>query len=158
VNIRSALEHDIASLDEIALEAKAHWRYSQAQMDAWRSELLTPPYSLRSCPTFLAEEDTEILGFARLDPGREPWQLAAMWIRPRFSRRGIGRALLRHVCGYAASFGQSVVAVDSDPNAKGFYLACGATVVGRVSAPISGDANRTRPQLVLSTMTVRGHR
>ena len=151
MNIRLALENDIALLDEIALEAKASWGYAQAQIYAWRSELRTTPQSLRTCPTFVAE-GKEIFGFTQLDPRLSPWQLVAMWIRPRFMRRGIGRALLRHCCEYASRSGQSLVAIDSDPNAEAFYLACGAKAIGQVAAPIPGVANRTRPQFVLSTI------
>jgi len=51
----------------------------------------------------------------------------------------------------AAARGQSELAIDSDPNASGFYEYCGARVVGAVAAPIVGNLERARPQLRLRT-------
>lgn len=151
VQIRPALSADVPALDRIALQAKAHWGYSARQLALWRHELLTPPETLRSRPTFVAELDGRPVGFAQLDPDGERWELAGLWVLPDSMGRGIGRALLRQVCRTAAAAGHDVIEIDADPNAAPFYAACGATQVGRVEAPIDGQPDRVRPQLILRT-------
>jgi hypothetical protein len=44
------------------------------------------------------------------------------------------------------------VFIDADPHAEAFYRACGALRIGGVAAPIDGQPQRVRPQLVLSTV------
>ena len=63
--------------------------------------------------------------------------------------QGIGRQLLWKAIAAASSSGQRRVLIDADPNALGFYLACGAKLINTVPAPISTDTNRVRPQLEL---------
>jgi hypothetical protein len=45
--------------------------------------------------------------------------------------------------------GATEMLIDSDPDAEGFYVRSGATVVGRVAAPIEDQSDRYRPQLRL---------
>lgn len=66
-------------------------------------------------------------------------------------RRGIVRALLAHAVSTARSGGASAIAIDADPSAEPFYLACGARREGVVAAPVSGNPARVRPQLTLSS-------
>lgn len=149
MNIRRARTSDLPALDRIAFAAKAHWGYSTEQLEAWRSDLVTPPETLEDKPVFVAERGGSILGFVQLDPGTSPWQVEALWVAPGSMRQGVGTALVRQVKAYAAAQGQTELAVDSDPNAEGFYRACGGTVCAYVPAPIAGQPERKRPQLVL---------
>ena len=149
--IRPALSTDVPALDRIALEAKAHWGYPDRLLALWRDELLTPPETLRSRPTFVAELEGRPIGFAQLDPDGEHCELAALWVLPDCMGRGIGRALLRQVCRTAAAAGYGVIEIDADPNAAPFYAACGATQVDQVPAPIDGEPARVRPRFLLET-------
>jgi GNAT superfamily N-acetyltransferase len=151
VQIRRATSADVETLDTIALESKAHWGYTEEHFEAWKGDLLTPPQSVVQWPTFVAEVEGRAAGFAQLNPNAEPWELVAMWVRPRFLRRGIGSALLAAAVREARVFGQSGIAIDSDPNAAPFYLACGARHVNNVAAPIHGQSSRVRPQFRLPT-------
>ena len=74
-----------------------------------------------------------------------------MGVLPAFMRKGIGRALHRRVCEHACACVKGRIAIDSDPNAAPFYQACGAQLVGHVSAPSPGEPARVRPQLLLFT-------
>jgi GNAT superfamily N-acetyltransferase len=151
VQIRRATSADIETLDAIALESKAHWGYTEAHLEAWRTDLLTPPQSVGHCPTFVAEVEGQAAGFAQLNPNADPWELVAMWVKPRFMRQGIGSALLAAAVRAASAVGQTSIAIDADPNAAPFYRACGARHLGNVAAPIHGQASRVRPQFRLPT-------
>jgi predicted N-acetyltransferase YhbS len=65
--------------------------------------------------------------------------------------KGVGKALLQHMLSHARSSGQELLAIDSDPFAKGFYLALGGYEIGQVHAPIPGIPDRVRPQLLIPT-------
>lgn len=149
--LRAAVAADVARLDRIALRAKAHWGYADEQLAAWAADLRVPPGSLATHPTVVAEVEGRVVAFGQLDPGRDPWELTALWVLPEHMGRGIGRRLLGALLAEAAAAGQGRVHVDADPYALAFYLACGAELVGEVAAPIAGDPDRRRPQLRLAT-------
>ncbi len=151
MNLRRAVPTDIPALDRIAMAAKAHWGYSAQQLALWREDLTVSVETLHLRPVCVAEEGSLILGFAQVATDTQPWELWALWVHPSQMGKGIGKVLLEWAREFAAAGGQAELAVDSDPHAEGFYTACGARVVGSVSAPIAGNAERVRPQLRLAT-------
>lgn len=151
MHIRLAVMSDIDALNRIALNAKAHWGYSADQLRAWAPDLLTPPETIASMPTFVAELGATAIGFAQLDTSAQPWELVSLWVQPERMGKGVGRQLLNEVAKCARLAGRAEIAIDSDPNAELFYIACGASLVARIPAPIEGDMLRTRPQLLLLT-------
>ncbi|HWQ09337.1 MAG TPA: GNAT family N-acetyltransferase, partial [Holophaga sp.] len=151
MNIREVETDDLPQLDAIAFRAKAHWGYPQELIEAWRGDLVTAPGTLHTRPTFLAERSGVPIAFAQIDPEAKPWELVAMWVDPDHMGKGVGKALLRHMLACARTAGQAELVIDSDPFAKGFYLACGAREAGQVQAPIPGQPDRVRPRLTIST-------
>ena len=151
VEIRPAQAHDAEALSAIAFKAKAHWSYSAEALESWRRELAVSADEIASKSVFVALADGRIAGFYSFCPAERGWLLDHLWVLPEFMRRGIGRALVTHALETAARGGASSVTVDADPNAESFYLACGATRCGEVSAPISGQTGRVRPQLRFRT-------
>jgi N-acetylglutamate synthase-like GNAT family acetyltransferase len=151
MNHRQAVVADVPMLNAVALAAKAHWGYTAEQLQAWRDDLEVQPDSLESRPVFVAEMDDQVAGFVQLAADVEPWEVCAMWVSPDHMDRGLGTSLLAQACRVAAAAGQRELYIDSEPNAEGFYRACGARVVGHVAAPIAGHPRRKRPQLVLAT-------
>ena len=131
------------------MAAKRHWAYSPQDLENWRIMLTVEQDDLASKPAFVAELVGEIAGFYVLAPGGKTWELEHLWVSPPVMRRGVGRALLAHATRTARAGGASSIAIDADPNAESFYLACGATREGSVAAPIASDPARVRPQLSL---------
>ena len=151
MNFRPGVAEDIPALDALALLAKAHWGYSTAQLDEWRESLNTAPASLAARPVCVCvQDDGSLIGFIQLAQDCSPWEIWGMWVHPRHMGQGIGRRLLAWAERQALQAGQPIIAIDADPNAEAFYLACGATRVGEVAAPIDGEPARVRPQLRLS--------
>jgi ribosomal protein S18 acetylase RimI-like enzyme len=147
LNIRPALEGEAPLLSALAMRAKAHWGYSAATLEGWRSELDVSANDVHEEPTFIAMVGAEVAGFYSLRPSHASWELDNLWVLPEFMHQGIGRALLSHALETAARSGASEVTVDADPNAESFYLESGALRLGEVSAPIDGQPGRVRPQL-----------
>ncbi len=152
VQIRRALPSEARLLCDLALEAKRYWGYSGDQMEDWRETLRLSGENIEATnPTFVAGIGEEVAGFYSLVPGTAAWELDHLWVRPRFMRAGIGRALFEHALATAHARGALLVTIDADPNAESFYLACGAERVGAIPAPIAGQPARVRPQLVVHT-------
>lgn len=147
--IRPARTSDVEALDRIAMASKAHWGYSAQDLVRWAKDLRTPAETIATWPTFVVELAGTVVAFSQLCPIKDPWELVSLWVHPNHMGQGIGRQLLVQAMAAASSSGQSRIHVDADPNALGFYLACGAKQVGSIHAPISTDPGRVRPQLEL---------
>jgi GNAT superfamily N-acetyltransferase len=150
VKTRSARPSESEELSELAAAAKALWGYSEEQLAAWSCELRISPEAIVSQPTFVVEEHAHPVGVAQLDTNSQPWAVECLWVHPSAVGRGIGALLVQHLMAHARANGQSELGIDADPNAEGFYLHIGARRVGEVRAPIEGQPNRIRPQLLLS--------
>ncbi|MBP8311045.1 MAG: GNAT family N-acetyltransferase [Burkholderiaceae bacterium] len=154
VRLRAALAGQAALLTDIAMRSKGHWGYSPTDLARWREELTLAPATIVACPTWVAWIDESAVGFYQLQTGATQWVLEHLWVHPDGMRRGIGRALLRHAVRLAAEQGAHALAIDADPHAEPFYLACGACRVGALAAPIDGYPDRVRPQLLLAISDV----
>ena len=155
MQIRRAQPDEAPLLTAIACQSKAHWSYSPAQLDAWRDALSIDAASIEAWPTFVVELGDRVAGFYAIDNGPPVWVLEHFWVVPECMGRGLGRALLAHAAALAKRSGVHAIAIDADPNAEAFYLACGAQRVGAVAAPIEGQPQRQRPQLALATAAER---
>jgi len=151
MHIRRAHESEATVLSAIARESKAYWPYSATQLAAWRDDLTVLPSTVSSLPTYVAEVEAKVAGFFVLVPSSLHWKLEHFWVSPSSMGHGVGRALLSHAAALAAEGGATALAIDADPNAERFYLACGAQRVSLLAAPIEGSPGRERPQLLLAT-------
>lgn len=155
MHIRPALTEEAHQLSALVLRAKAQWGYAQKQLEAWRPSLAISAESLSARPTFVGEIDDLMVGFYSLAPSATVWELDNLWVAPEYMRRGLGRKLLAHALETAGAGGADHVVVDADPNALPFYMACGAIRVGEVAAPIPGQPDRMRPQLVFEITSLQ---
>jgi GNAT superfamily N-acetyltransferase len=157
MGIRRAVAGDAASMSALAIKAKQHWGYSQAQMDIWRQDLLISEEILASTHAYVLELDRRLVGFYVLSmefsgasaSAARDCVLEHLWVAPEHMRQGHGRALLVHACNMARRLDSRQIRIDADPYALNFYLACGAKQLGEIAAPIEGDPGRVRPQLAL---------
>lgn len=150
MHIRRAQESEAPVLTAFALASKAYWGYSDSQLAAWQDELTVSPKVISTLLTHVAEVESGIAGFFVLRPSLPHWKLEHFWVSPSCMGRGVGRALLSHAVALAAEGGATGLAIDADPNAERFYIACGARRVGSLTAPIEGSPGRERPQLLLA--------
>jgi ribosomal protein S18 acetylase RimI-like enzyme len=149
--IRRARPADADTLTNIARAAKAHWNYAPELLEAWREELTIRREAVLDHPTFVIETGGGIAGWCRLLEEHGEVELQHFWIAPQSMRQGLGRVLLAHVCGELAQAGVEWLAIEADPNAEPFYVACGAVRTGELAAPIPGEPDRVRPLLRLPT-------
>jgi GNAT superfamily N-acetyltransferase len=151
IELRPACADELGLLNELAFRSKAHWGYPPAQMEAWRADLALSPAWVSKQWVHVALLDSEVVGvFAVIDEAGE-WKLEHLWVEPKAMGKGVGRALLVAACKFARSCGASELTINADPNAAGFYAACGAILVGETPAPTALEASRVLPVFRLPT-------
>jgi GNAT superfamily N-acetyltransferase len=151
IELRPAVADEIGLLNDLAFRSKAHWGYPAAQMAAWRADLALSPAWVSKQWVHVALLDREVVGvFAVIDEAGE-WKLEHLWVEPKAMGKGVGRALLVAACKFARSCGASELTINADPNAAGFYAACGAILVGETPAPTALEASRVLPVFRLPT-------
>lgn len=151
LTIRSARLADLDAMNRLAPRSKSHWGYTPQDLERWQKDLQVAPETLGRWPTFVAEMASVIVGWAQIDPRREPWALDALWVDPPHQGCGIGARLLGHVLTVSAASGQHRLSIDADPHAEGFYRKFGAQRVGTRAAPAAGHPDRARPQMEMAT-------
>jgi GNAT superfamily N-acetyltransferase len=150
--IRTATLDESDVLSAIAYAAKAHWGYPRSVLATWTQDLRVSRESISRDPTFVCQTQGEVAGFCQLTLSGGRCELQHLWVSPRFMGRGIGRALLARAAMQAREWGVGDIAIDADPNAERFYVACGAVRTGEKAAPIEGEPQRIRPQLRLDVL------
>lgn len=150
IQFRKAEASDAPALSDLAFRSKAHWGYAPAQLDAWRENLTLSPHWVSLHPTHVAEIGGRIAGFFALLAEHGQWKLEHFWVAPEAMGQGVGRSMLTSAMAVARQVGASELIIDSDPNAEGFYQACGAIRIGSLPAPIEGEPHRELPVLRLA--------
>lgn len=148
-SIRRATADDTPVLTAIARAAKAHWGYPAEWLAGWEPMLTFTPADLVRADFFVIEQDGRLLGFSATLPGIPRWTLDHLWVLPEAMGHGLGRRLVEHALSRAIAAGATGLAIESDPNAEGFYARLGARRVGWNAAPVPGAADRRLPRLEL---------
>ncbi len=142
VTVRPAQPEEAGALSELAIRSKAHWGYSSDFLEACRDELRVDADSLEgdveTC--YVATDGGSILGYCSFDAvSAVRYELDALFVEPRHIGRGIGRRLAEFAIAELTKRGASVLVIQGDPNAAGFYRALGARYAGeRESGSIPG--------------------
>ena len=129
--IRRARRDEALPLSALALRSKAHWGYTDAFLESSRAELSIAVDDIEGGDLFVAEHEGRVLGFYAL--GRlsaQTFELDHLFVEPDAIGGGYGAALFEHACERARSAGASVLLIQSDPHAEGFYRRRGAERVG----------------------------
>jgi GNAT superfamily N-acetyltransferase len=152
VHLRAADPGEHRLLSEIAYQSKAHWGYGSADLDAWHHDLTVTRESMLERATVVAELDGVVAGFYQQHLEASHAVLDHLWVSPAFMGRRVGAALLAHALQHARAGGVREMHIDADPHAEAFYASFGAVRVAQVGAPIEGQPQRVRPQLVLAVL------
>ncbi|PCJ95164.1 MAG: GNAT family N-acetyltransferase [Hyphomicrobiales bacterium] len=137
--IRRATKGDCKAISEMCMRSKAHWGYDDAFMQACKDELALHPHELKTCDVALAELDSKILGYAKVEYDHDMPQLGALFIDPDAIGQGVGKTLFIWAVTQCRERGLEKLAIVSDPFAATFYEKMGSRKVGMVaSGSISG--------------------
>ena len=134
---RRAQAGDVEALTALAHRAKAFWGYDNAFLAACRDGLTVSPATLKRGETWLAEtSDGQLLGFFDLRLWGRRAEIVSLFVDPCTHKSGLGRRLWAKAEERALALGAAMIAVDSDPNAVGFYERMGLARAGHVPSEI----------------------
>jgi GNAT superfamily N-acetyltransferase len=129
IEIRRTSAGDADALTRVAFASKRYWGYPERWISHWNETLTITPEFIRDNEVYAAVSGGEPIGFyALMGTGRE-LELEHLWLSPAWIGFGAGRLLFEHAMDRAASRGASLVEIEADPNAEGFYLKMGARLV-----------------------------
>ena len=148
VTIRPAEPEEAPCLSDLALSSKAIWGYDPAFLERAERALTVGAVELAQGHTFVAVRDRQIIGFYGLEGAPPELGLAYMFVAPAHIRSGVGRAMMVHATAEARRIGSRLLAIESDPNAEGFYLGLGAKRIGEVAS--QSEPGRRLPLLSLA--------
>ena len=118
-------------LSNLAFRSKAYWGYSNEFMNACRAELTYSESMLNKNHCYYLLHDGMVTGFYILEQSNmHECNLDDLFIDQNFIGKGFGQALIEHAKTIAVELGVKKIIIQSDPNAKGFYLAVGAVQIG----------------------------
>lgn len=133
MNIREAKTSEAILLSDLAFESKAYWGYSAEFMDACKVELDVSEQDICSENTIyqVYEKHGEIIAFYAIEHiSDSEAELIALFVKPRFIGKGIGKVLMQHAVSISKNQGYRVLRIQGDPNAEKFYLSSGAIRIG----------------------------
>ena len=148
MKIRKAKTEDAAALTRIAHEAKRHWGYPEHWIERWQDDLTITPDYVAANRVYVAESESDLLGFYALIKREEKAELDHIWVMPAHIGTGVGKQLFLHAMQIAAGERVSEVEILSDPNAEGFYRKMGAHRTGEAVSEIDGN-ERVLPCLTI---------
>lgn len=146
--MRRAGPGDAGALGRVAFAAKGHWGYPERWMERWRPGLEVSPVFVRDNEVYVAVCEGEAVGFYALVGGGRRLDLEHLWVLPAWIGTGLGRRLFGHMMRRAKELGAGMVAIESDPNAEGFYRRMGAGRAGENVYELEGE-ERVLPVMVV---------
>ncbi|MFY9241146.1 MAG: GNAT family N-acetyltransferase [Roseovarius sp.] len=151
ITLRPARLHDLATLTDISLRAKAHWGYDDAFMEACRDELTVTAADLSTSTYHVAEQGGALIGLCALNApemGANSCELHSLFVAPEAMGQGVGQLLMGWAIEEAKRRGATLIRLDADSFAEGFYTKMGAICVGRV--PSGSIPGRSLPLMELA--------
>ena len=146
MTIRPATTNDVATLTQIAHDAKRYWGYPEHWIKHWESELTISNDFVNENDVYVMAGDDEVRGFYALVVRNDKAELEHLWVAPKHIGTGVGKELFLHAMRRAAGRNVSDVEISADPNAEGFYKKMGAHRIGDVQADMD-DKPRTIPRM-----------
>jgi GNAT superfamily N-acetyltransferase len=148
LRIRQALPQEAATLTQIAHDAKRHWGYPEHWIQHWQADLTISPEFIGDNLVYIAERESEIIGFVALVVRKDKAELEHLWVAPPHIGTGVGKELFIYAMQGAAGENVREVEISSDPDAEGFYQRMGAQRIGEVTSEIEGQP-RMLPRLTV---------
>lgn len=136
--VRKALLEEANELSNLALASKATWDYSEEFILACKEDLTITEQYIKNNYVYILEEKHEIIGFFSFQR-KGVDSLDFLYLHPNYKGKGYGRILWESVIQKAAQLNMKSFTIDSDPNAKGYYIKMGAKLIGETPSTVFRD-------------------
>ena len=147
LNIRPAGLDEKPALEALQLASSLMWESDRAAILANLDSCVIPTVQFEEGYVFVAEREGVVLGLGVLLPRADgEAELDGLFTHPDHWGQGVGRALIAEAERRARLWGAPRLNVVGNPNAEGFYTACGFEGFG-VEETLFGDGLRLRKAL-----------
>ena len=144
--IRSAKIDESDYLTNIAIKSESYWDYDFNYMEKFRLIYKVTEEFISKNPTFIIEDDKNIVGFYGILVENDMTSLEYLFIEPKYIGQGYGKLLWNHLVEYCKSEGFKELCIVTSPQAKEFYLKMGAVSWGEVESLLK--KGRIIPRLI----------
>jgi len=135
--ISKATTEDSEILTDITKKSKAHWGYSNKQMESWSSQLtITTNYIEISEVYKLVINDLVVGYYSYVILEENVVQLDNLFVLPEYIGKGLGTFLMSDFLDRCKALKFQKVVLDADPNAENFYKKHGFITVGQIETSI----------------------
>jgi N-acetylglutamate synthase-like GNAT family acetyltransferase len=148
MNLFRPSKSDLPEINSLIIDSKKSWGYTKEQIESWIPDLIATAKTLENREYWLAKNQDNVSVFVYSISCRETdiYELEDCWVSPKMKGKGFGRIMFMHLVSNLRDKNAKKLKIVSDPNAKGFYLAMGAQIVGQQSSNLP---NRFLPVLEL---------
>ena len=139
IEIRYAVPNEAEALSQIAIKAKAHWGYPENLMKVWKPTLTFSPKYFNENESWVAVVDNGPVAFYTLQEKAGTGWIENLWVLPEYIGKGVGRQLFLHALSRAREMGYTILQLEADPNAAGFYEKMGMSRIGERRSEADGQ-------------------
>lgn len=133
MKIVRAKPNDAAQLSEISYKSKSYWGYPEEWLQKWKDDLIISSDYISNNEVYKAELDNSIIGFCAIEQKENYFEIIHLWLLPKFIGYGFGASLLNETIRKVVP-PKSLIRVESDPNALGFYQRQGFRQISKVES------------------------
>ena len=126
LNIRNAKIDESNLLTEIAIRSESYWGYDSEYMDKFKSVYNVTIEFIMKNPTFIIEENKNIIGFYGVVSDNGMTSLEYFFIEPEYIGQGYGKLLWNYLVSFCKVIGSKEFSIVTSPQAKEFYTKMGA--------------------------------
>jgi ribosomal protein S18 acetylase RimI-like enzyme len=143
MKIEIASVNDNQILTEITKKSKAHWGYSEEQIEKWSPFLTISEEYIQTNSVYKLTQDNHIIGYySYFNNEDNSITLDNLFITPKFIRIGLGKLLMDDFINRMKNTICKKIILHADPNAEGFYQKLGFQKTGEFQTSIK---NRIMP-------------
>ncbi len=133
-HIRKAETFEAEMLTDIAIQSEAYWGYDSDFMETFKSKYRVTEEFIRENPTFVMEEEGNIVGFYSILRDDKETALEYLYIEPSYIGKGYGKLLWNHMVDTFKNQGIDEIVLVTSPQAKDFYVKMGAILIDEVES------------------------
>ncbi len=133
--IRETILEEANELSKLALRSKATWDYSTQFLAACKEDLTITESYIKNNYVYVLENAGVTIGFfSFIRKDRDI--LDFLYLHPHYKGKGYGKMLWKAVVEKAIELGITCFIIESDPNAKGYYMKMGAKLIGETPSTV----------------------
>ena len=140
--IRRAVPDEADVLTKIAISAKRYWNYPERWMEIWIPELIFDSKYFETNESWTAELGGTPIAFYTLQEKNGKAWLENLWVSVEYIGMGIGKQLFLHALSRSHELGHTILQLEADPNALGFYEKMGMAKIGEHSSKVDGQPRK----------------